>query len=206
MLRFFSTFILLLFASFSFAQISVGAKAGVNYAYFPDVEDGVVLNFSTQAIIAPHMGAFAEFGLSERFAISTELLYSVKGSKIEQFIIFAPSVQTFSTSYVSVPILGKIKLRKLGILGGVEPSAIISERVRFNNDPWQTAQGLSNTFDFSLIGGLDVRVKKLYFTARYIHGLSSALTINFTNENGEAIGEGTNPNRVFQISAGYYFL
>ncbi|MGK0364639.1 MAG: hypothetical protein ACI85O_001697 [Saprospiraceae bacterium] len=201
-----SIFVFVLSTASIFAQINIGAKAGVNYAYFPNIEFSEDFNFTTQPILAYHIGAIAEFDLSKRFAISTEILYSIKGSEIDQLVIGVPTVQTFATSYISLPILGKVKLSKLGILGGIEPSVIASERVRFNNGSWQSAEGLFNTFDFSLIGGLDLRIKKLYFAARYIQGLRNALTVSFSDVNGQPLGNGTNPNRVFQFSAGYFFL
>ncbi len=199
-------FALLLSATFTFAQLSVGAKGGVNYAYFPDVENGTVLNFVTQPIIAYHLGAIAEFELTNRFALTAEVLYSVKGSEVNQSFQAFEIVTSFANSYVSIPLAAKVKVSKFGFLAGVEPSFLASERVRFNDEPWEPADGLSNNLDFSLIGGVDARLGKLYLAARYIHGLSDALEINFTDANGNPIGSGGNPNRVFQVSAGYFFL
>ena len=201
-----SILVFVLSTTFTFAQISVGVKAGVNYAYFPDIEDGVVLNFATQPILAYHIGAISELSISDRFALTAELLYSVKGSEIDQSTPGFPVVSTFANSYISLPISAKLKLGKLGILGGIEPSLLASERVRFNEGSWETANGLSNDLDFSLIGGVDFKLGKLYLAARYIHGLTNALEITFTDQNGEALGNGVNQNRVLQVSAGYFFL
>lgn len=195
---------LVLCSTFSFSQVNVGAKVGLNYANFSDLESPA-LNFTTQAILAHHIGAIAEFDLGERFALTTEVLYSVKGSETRLLTIF-PVFQTFANSYISVPIAAKFKLGKFGILGGLEPSFLISERIKFGTDAWQPANGLSNTLDFSLIGGLDFRFNKWYIAVRYIHGLADALAINFTDENGQPLGEGSSTNRVFQFSAGYFFL
>ena len=204
MKKFLPIFALLLCSTFGFAQVNVGAKVGLNYATFPNLKSPG-LNFNTQAILAQHIGAIAEFDLGERFALSTEILYSVKGSETRLLTMF-PIFQTFANSYISVPIAAKFKLGKFGILGGVEPSFLISERVRTANNPWQSARGLSNTLDISLIGGLDFRFNKWFIAARYIHGLTNVLTINFTDENGQPLGIGNSTNSVIQFSVGYFFL
>jgi len=206
MKKFLSTFIFILSTIFAFGQISVGAKTGLNYAYFPAIEDGVALNFINNPILATHIGAIAEFELSERFALSTELLYSIKGSEINQSFPTFQTTSTFAASYISVPISAKVKISKLGFLAGIEPSVLASERARFNSDPWERTNLFFSKFDFSLIGGIDLRLGKLYFAARYNHGLSDAFQINFTDQNGQAIGTGDKSNRVFQFSAGYFFL
>lgn len=204
-----SIFLFILSTTLSFAQVNFGVKGGANYAYFPDIKDGTLFDITTEPILAYHAGFMSEISLVKNFAVTAEALFSVKGSKVDQSSLGDQVVSKFSTSYISVPIAAKLKLGKLGkfgILGGIEPSFLVSERVKLNDNSWESAEDLSNNFDFSLIGGVDFKFTKLYLGLRYIHGLSSALDVTFTDQNGQSFDDGKNQNRVIQLSAGYFFL
>jgi len=86
------TFILLCSPLFLFAQgIGVGVKAGANFANV-NSED-----FDTKSATSYHVGAYANFKLSEKFGITPEILWSSQGGDIENV--------EFRTNYVTVPVM-----------------------------------------------------------------------------------------------------
>ena len=73
-------------ATFSFAQVSIGAKAGV-YTSFIDVTDAAEgLTQNVEGLTTPTFGIVAEIGLGENFAFQPELLYTTKGFKIFDYV------------------------------------------------------------------------------------------------------------------------
>jgi len=71
--------------------IGVGIKAGANFANYSsdDVE--------TESATSYHVGAYANFKLSEKFGITPEVLWSSQGGDIDNV--------EFKTNYVTVPVM-----------------------------------------------------------------------------------------------------
>ncbi len=170
--------VLLVFA-FSFtgqAQLfRLGVKAGPNFANFTGGE------IQTKTRTSFHVGAAAELGLSKKFAIAPEFLYTSQGADVNGF-------GDINLDYVSVPVLARIYLveEKFSIDLGPQFSFLVADaKEAFDNEE----------FDFAVAGGVTLNVTKSIFAqARYVAGLT------------EASKEAEIKNSVFQLSVGYNFL
>src|SRR5688500_832275 len=98
------TIALLTVASFTFAQLSVGLKGGLNIANFSgDAEDASMrLSF--------HGGGYLNLSISDKLGIQPEVLFNSIGSKFEysesdpDFGNFDVK-DTYKLSYISVPVM-----------------------------------------------------------------------------------------------------
>ena len=104
-------------ASFSFAQVSIGVKAGV-YTSFIDVTQAAEgLTQNVEGLTTPTFGIVSEIGISENFAFQPELLYTTKGFSVNQgininlggFPIPAGVTANTKINYLEMPLLAKYK-------------------------------------------------------------------------------------------------
>ncbi len=152
----------------------LGLKAGPNFANFSGgISD---LNYSGRTSL--HAGAIAEIGLTSKFALQPELLYSSQGADVD-------GLGDFNLDYVSVPVLAKIYIMsdKLSLDVGPQFSFLVEEaREAYENE----------SFDFAVAGGLSLHLtKSIFVQARYTAGLT------------EASREAEVKNSVVQLSVGY---
>ncbi|RZJ34378.1 MAG: PorT family protein [Flavobacterium sp.] len=155
----------------------LGIKAGPNFANFSGGADGI--DYSSRTSI--HVGAVAEIGLTKKFAVSPELLYSSQGADVNGY-------GDFNLDYVAVPVLAKIYVLsdKVSLDVGPQFSFLIDQAEEaFDNQ----------SFDFAVAGGATLNITKSIFAqARYTFGLT------------EASKDAEVKNTVFQVSVGYMFL
>jgi opacity protein-like surface antigen len=161
------------------AQVfKLGIKAGPNFANFT----GSDINTSTRTGF--HGGAAAELGITSKFAIAPEFLYSSQGADFDGF-------GDVNFDYVAVPVLARIYILsdKLSIDVGPQFSFLVDNSDEaFDNDGNQD-------FDFAVAGGLTLNLtKSIFLQARYTAGLT------------EASKDAEVKNSVFQVSVGYYFF
>ena len=89
-------------------DMKFGAKAGLNLATLSG-QEGAKLKFGYV------VGGFAEFKVSDKFAIQPELLYSVQGAKgssttlssVGAYSISSTSEGNRALSYLNIPVMGK---------------------------------------------------------------------------------------------------
>ena len=170
-----ATFLICLVAFTVQSQVfRLGLKAGPNFANF---SGGVSeLNYSGRTSV--HAGAIAEIGLSGKFAVQPELLYSSQGADVD-------GLGDFNLDYVSVPVLAKIYILsdKLSVDVGPQFSFLIDE----------ADEAIENEkFDFAVAGGLSLHItKSIFVQGRYVAGLT------------EASRDAEVKNSVVQLSVGY---
>ena len=125
---------LLLSATYSYAQISVGAKAGV-YTSSIDVTDAVDgLTQNVEGLTTATLGIVTEIGISENFAFQPELLYTTKGFKISEglninlggFPIPAGVTASTKINYLEVPLLAKYKFGNEALRFNVTAGPVVS--------------------------------------------------------------------------------
>lgn len=168
-----------LFAAFGLtaqAQVfKLGIKAGPNFA---NLTGG---DIQTKTRTSFHAGGAVELGISKKFAIAGELLYTSQGADVD-------GVGDFNLDYVAVPVLARIYLieEKVSVDIGPQFSFLIDEAEEsFENED----------YDFGVAGGVTVNItKSLFAQARYVAGLT------------EASKDAEVKNSVFQLSVGYNFL
>lgn len=165
--------------------LKLGIKAGLNYANATGTSITVNgANYKNDAITSYHAGLVAQIGLTKGLAFQPELLYSTQGATYKNAI----SEITNELGYIAIPAVLIIDLNKTFSLElGPQASFLLSEKKAF-------AVNDANTFDFSVVGGLGIKVtKSIFVQARYGLGLTEI------SENAEA------KNSVVQVSAGFFF-
>lgn len=163
--------------------LNFGLKGGVNLAGF----NGTSVNFDSENITSYHAGVFMELGLSNRFSLQPELLYSTTGANVS----LSDAAGDFKNKlgYISVPLLARIYVipNRLSIDIGPQASYLMNEKGNANIES-------SKDFDFALSGGVTLQVfGPLFIQGRYNHGLTDVKP------------EAEVTNRVIQISAGLRF-
>ena len=177
--------LLLFFAVFSTAafsqSFSFGPKVGLNVSNYTgsDIESDALVGF--------HLGGLLNFGIGNNFSIQPEVLFSTQGAKIDDGV----EKQNFKTSYVSVPVMFKLKTN-----GGFYVEVGPQVAFRTSEDiPDQTIDHFAKSLDLALGGGIGYQSGiGLGIGARYIAGLSKV---------GDFSGNSINPdfkNSTIQLS------
>lgn len=166
-------------------SVKLGVKAGINYAN--ELGTGITINstnYKTEAISSYHAGLVAEIGLFKGVAFQPELIYSTQGATYKNTIVEIKN----ELGYITIPAVLKIDLNKSFSLElGPQASFLLSEKNDFEIKD-------ANTFDFSVVGGLGLKItKSLFVQARYGLGLT------------EISKEAQTKNSVVQVSAGILF-
>lgn len=188
------------------SDIMFGLKAGMNFSMITgdDTDD-------FDGKVAFHIGAVAEFPLSEKFSIQPELMYSAQGDKgsfVEEGLKMDAELKL---DYLVLPVMAKYYV---GDGFSLEAGPQIGFTV--NSELSVKAEGMSVTvdlkdlvkdIDFGFGFGLGYKLENgLNFSGRYNVGIT-----NFFESEGSLLGEtiysdgSTNHNNVFQLSIGYFF-
>jgi len=180
------------------SDINFGLKGGLNFAMIAgdDTDD-------FDGRIAFHVGAVAEFAISEKFSFQPELLYSSQGDKMT---IEGTDID-FKLDYLNLPLLAKYYVAEgFSLEAGPQIGFLLSSKVESGGvsvDLDEVIKGI----DFGLDFGLGYKLENgLNFAARYNLGLSNIVE-NDGSILGEEIiaGDTKNHNEVFQLSVGYFF-
>ena len=166
-------------------SVKFGVKAGLNYAN--EIGTNIIVNsenYKTEAITSYHAGVVAEIGLFKGLAFQPELIYSTQGATYTNTLEEIKN----ELGYLSIPAVLKIDLNKSFSLElGPQASFLLSEKNDFDAKD-------SNTFDFSIVGGLGLKItKSIFVQARYGLGLT------------EMSEDAKTKNSVVQVSAGILF-
>jgi hypothetical protein len=185
--------LILMFGSSASAQITYGAKAGVNFANVSFAGDDV----PSSSRIGLLAGAFATVPLTGWLSVQPEAIYTVKGASIDIFDIESDYI----VDYLEVPVLARVPIQRRVYLA-VGPS--IAFRIRARN---RTSFGGSTeevniaddveSLDIGVVGAAGLEMGRWVFDGRYTHGFSD--TDADTSDNVKI------RNRVFSVSAGFRF-
>ena len=177
------------FAVFGFtqvnAQVKFGAKAGANLANLVGDVEGNKMLFGF------HVGAVAEFAVSEDFFVAPELLFSAQGYKVDVDDFDA----SLNLNYINLPIMAKYQVADgFTLEAGPQIGFLMSSKFKVEDES-EDAEGL-NDLDFGLNLGLGYRMENgLFFQGRYNIGLA-----NVADDDDVKIN-----NSVIQFSVGYFF-
>ena len=169
----------------TFAQISVGAKGGLNVSNLNGLD---INNYTTKALVGFHVGGFVTFNLGRNFAIQPELLYSTQGGTIENGNI----TEDLKLNYFNIPVMVKI-LTKRGFYFEAGPQIGFNVGELDNDNIESDIKGS----DFSICGGLGFQPTKSPFGigARYNVGLGTTGDVT-----GDTYNNADFKNGVFQLS------
>ena len=152
------------------AQFRLGAKAGANLVKV----DGK--SFKDEFRYGYHLGGFAEIGISKKFSIQPEVLFNQYSTTLDSSFksiyqnVISSEQSHVKLNYLSIPILLNYKF-----IGPVYLQAGPSFSILMNHDKnfLQNGGDAFSKGDFSMIGGVQVRLSKLYLTGRYVVGLAN---------------------------------
>jgi hypothetical protein len=181
-----------------------GIKGGVNFNSLQG--DGVKkLYAGTSSLTQFHVGAYAQFGVSNWFSIQPELLYQRKGFKSSGEILPDSSKLPGSTTrlnYVSLPLLFVFNVfDNLAIQVGPQASYLFG--VRNGSESLEASTYNYNTFDIGAVGGIEAKLEFLRFGARYDYSLTDLRKAgNFSVSNVSRRAEADIRSGVFQVYLG----
>jgi hypothetical protein len=137
------------------AQLGVGIKAGANFASI-STDD-----YETSSRTGYHVGAYANFKLSETWGITPEVLWSSQGGDLDDV--------EFETNYVTVPIM--LRWRIIDLIS-VEAGPQFNVLTSANSDGADVLDELVNPTYCAAFGALVHLPLGLNAGIRYVAGLS----------------------------------
>ena len=180
---FFLTWIIILIISTSglSQSMNMGVKVGLN-----DATAGGA-NASSQSITAFNAGVFTTLDIAGLLALQPELLYTMKGYKVQYTVTdgvtpiqFGSGIMTGKISYLEIPVLLKLHTSSFGI---VRPNIFAGPEVAFkltskaisgSPSSEQDLQNINST-DFGIIVGaginIDLSITTLMVDIRYDIGM-----------------------------------
>jgi hypothetical protein len=164
-----SLFAALLFAQAMMAQFHIGAKAGANIIKI----DGK--SFNDQFKYGYHAGGFAEIGFGGKIGIQPEVLFNQYSTKVDSSFshvyqnVFKQGI--VKLNYLSIPILLNVKLigKFLSLQAGPQFSVLMQQ----SKTLLQNGGSAFKNGDFSMIGGLQVKIASIRLDGRYVVGLNN---------------------------------
>jgi len=157
---------LLIFLS-SFSQtFNIGIKGGASINKI----DGS--SFKDEFTYGYHLGGFATIGLSKKFAIQPEVLFNqFKTDTSSNFssIYHFNNVSHIKLNYLSIPILLNYNVSNILALQAGPQFGILLDQ---NKNLLQNGQDAFKSGDFSMLGGLQLKLLKFRVYGRYAIGLS----------------------------------
>lgn len=184
--------------SFANSQIKYGVKGGLSIANQKWSSGSISITPDSRTGGA--FGVFLRVHTSERFAIQPEILYVMKGTKLdgELFEGDAADKVTFENNYLSIPVIAKVYFNGFNIQAGPSFDFLLSSKISANGMSEDVKESFK-VFDLGLSVGLGYDFKGgLTFDGRYVLGL--------TDMNDEPEMEGVKmTNNCFLITMGIAF-
>lgn len=184
----------LLITSVASAQFDLGIKGGINVNKI----DGV--SFKDEFKYGYHLGGFAAIGLGKKFGLQPEVLYNqntlrVDSSYTNAINIFQNGLTNVKLNYISIPILLNYKLvgKFITLQAGPQFGILIDQ----NRSLLQNGGDAFKKGDFSMLGGVQIKLGPLRVNGRYVIGLNN---ISDLSDGNKWKSQG------FQLSAGLALL
>lgn len=177
-------------AQFDVNNFTYGAKVGLNATNISNSDMKNKMSF--------HLGAFAEWKLSDFVGIQPELVYSRQGAR-DKYDENGSKVKVKTrVNYLNIPILAKLYvLEDLSVDLGPQFGFALNAKSKYKVGGHTSKDKITNnnTFDFSFAVGASYNFDDFIFSARYNIGLSNMWDKDKVGENLK--------NHVFQLSVGY---
>ena len=184
----------LLITSVASAQFDLGIKGGINVNKI----DGV--SFTDEFKYGYHLGGFAAIGLGKKFGLQPEVLYNqntlrVDSSYTNAINVFRNGLTNVKLNYISIPILLNYKLvgKFITLQAGPQFGILIDQ----NRSLLQNGGDAFKKGDFSMLGGVQIKLGPLRVNGRYVIGLNN---ISDLSDGNKWKSQG------FQLSAGLALL
>ncbi len=199
---------LLLFTSLSIQAQRFGVEGGFNTSNM--IVDGrlaEVFNFEMKTNF--QLGLWGEIPIGEHWGLRSSLLYIRRGAQNQPTNTTEQAIN-INYDYLDIPLLaylgrGMVQFRLGGAVGIPVDHFLYDtsndQRVENNTieDFWDTG------VNFSLIGGLALRLQRFHISVQYQHGITPTIEkIVFTDVNGEPLSEENGgQHRNILVSMGY---
>ncbi|MEX1128969.1 MAG: porin family protein [Vicinamibacterales bacterium] len=175
------------------AQISYGAKVGVNFADVSFDADEDVPTSGRTGLLA---GVFVTIPLGW-LTVQPEAIYTVKGTSLD----IGGVTSDYIVDYVEVPVLARLRLlRNAYVVAGPSMAFRLRARNRIafggSTEEFDLEDDVES-FDMGIVGGVGLEAGRWVVDARYTHGLSDLDT--------DSSDDVRMRNRVFSVSAGIRF-
>lgn len=187
--------ILLASAGISSAAHAQGARLGLKIDtslsnFVGEDADGASNKFGING------GFVAELGITDNFAIQPEVIFSMKGAKIDEFDA------RYNQNYVDVPVLLKVKANGLFFQAGPQVGLLIDSKVK-NDAVAVNSAGVFKTIDFGYVAGLGYELSSgPMIGLRYNGGISKVYK---KEDQVRASDLPEVRNSVFQLYVGFLF-
>ena len=188
--KLFSLFAVLLFSQAMMAQLHLGVKAGANIT---KVEGK---SFKDEFRYGYQLGGFAEIRLTNKLVLQPEILFNQYATKVDSnykniYRDVFNSRQNLKLNYISIPVLLNYKL--IGNLLSLQAGPQFGILVDQDKTLLQNGGNAFKNGDFSMLGGVQVKVGAIRLNGRYAVGL---------NNISDLPEEGKWKNQGFQVSVG----
>jgi len=179
--KFFLPLLAALFVSSSLmAQFHIGFKGGTNITKV----DGY--SFKDRFNYGYHIGGFAEIGLGEKFGIQPEVLFNQYSTTLDSNYnnvyqdVFSKDQTKVKLNYLSVPILLNYKL--IGNFLSLQAGPQFSILMKQDKTLLQNGADAFKKGDFSMLGGVQLKLSAIRITGRYAIGLNDINDIDNKDE------------------------
>lgn len=192
----------LLISVYSFGQLSLGVKAGLNVNDIaikdppPGGDDGI------EATIGFHVGVYGKIAISKKFSFIPELQFSQRGYK---FPLITSSDSRVNMNYLELPLLlSYAPVEFLNIDLGSTIAYKISTVLKSDGMSRKMGDDFDEDLDIGITGGLRFNVsEKIAIIGRYYYGVSSLFELHLRDDYNNALGRITARNRNVQVGLSY---
>ncbi len=158
------------------AQFHIGIKGGSNITKI----DGQ--SFKDKFEYGYHLGGFAEIGLGEKFGIQPEVLFNQYSTTLDSNYnhvyedIFSSGQRKVKLNYLSIPIMLNYKIigNFLSLQAGPQYSILMKQ----DKTLLQNGADAFKNGDFSMLGGVQLKLSAIRITGRYAVGLNNISDID----------------------------
>ena len=153
------------------AQFHIGIKGGTNITKI----DGQ--SFKDKFEYGYHIGGFAEIGLGEKFGIQSEVLFNQYSSTVDSNYhhvyedVFSSDQGKVKLNYLSIPLMLNYKL--IGNFLSLQAGPQFSILMKQDKSLLQNGADAFKKGDFSMLGGVQLKLSAIRITGRYAIGLNN---------------------------------
>lgn len=168
--------LLLFIGSSAFSQsFSLGIKGGANLGKIEGQ------SFKDEFSLGYHVGGFATIGLGKKFAIQPEVLFNqINNDTTTSFsdVFRVKNAKDIQLKYLSIPLLLNYNVAPfLTLQVGPQFGVLLNK----NDNLFQNGENAFKSGDFSLVGGVQVKLLKFRIYGRYVGGLTDLRNIQSSN-------------------------
>ena len=173
---FFPLLAALFMSSALMAQFHIGVKGGTNITKV----DGQ--SFKDKFEYGYHIGAFAEIGLGEKLGLQPEVLFNQYSTTLDSNYnhiyenILTSGQRNVKLNYLSIPILLNYKL--IGNFLSLQAGPQFSILMKQDKNLLQNGADAFKKGDFSMLGGVQLKLSAVRITGRYAIGLNNISDID----------------------------